>query len=248
MTRKRLCKKQGSHSYPNLSRRGQHEWNTQQHLEKKEKKNPGRKQAIVQIDDLLVQKFITPITLGEYFPLGFFDKRVAVSTHMVSCNETSKEDELSEDEESILGVESRKTKEEEGVVTSLQHLPPQFNSHKMLQLPNEMRNTLIQVLRNPTLSTTKIKGAKREDESHNCAKCCIAIAFTDEDFQLGSKPHNRPLFVTGYIREQNITRILIDEGSAINIMPKTTMRRLGIATKELTRSRLMIQGFNQGRQ
>ena len=34
--------------------------------------NPKRKQAIVQIDDLLVQKLITPITLGEYFPLGFF--------------------------------------------------------------------------------------------------------------------------------------------------------------------------------
>ncbi|RVW90037.1 hypothetical protein CK203_035859 [Vitis vinifera] len=31
-------------------------------------------------------------------------------------------------------------------------------------------------------------------------------------------------------------------------MPKTTMKRLEIATKELTRSRLMIQGFNQGGQ
>ncbi|KAL6331488.1 hypothetical protein AAG906_011428 [Vitis piasezkii] len=31
-------------------------------------------------------------------------------------------------------------------------------------------------------------------------------------------------------------------------MPKTTMKRLGIATKELTQSRLMIQGFNQGGQ
>ena len=28
MTQKRLCKKQGSYSYPNLSRRGRHEWNT----------------------------------------------------------------------------------------------------------------------------------------------------------------------------------------------------------------------------
>ena len=33
-----------------------------------------------------------------------------------------------------------------------------------------------------------------------------------------------------------------------NIMPKTTMKRLGIATKELTRGCLMIQGFNQGGQ
>ena len=56
------------------------------------------------------------------------------------------------------------------------------------------------------------------------------------------------MFITGYIREQNITHILIDGGSAINIMPKTTMKRLGIAMKELTRSRLMIQGFNKGGQ
>ena len=66
---------------------------------------------IVQIDNLLIQKLITPITLGEYFPLGFFDKRVTISIHMVSCNETSKEVGLSEDEESIISVESRKTKE-----------------------------------------------------------------------------------------------------------------------------------------
>ena len=85
VTRRRLCKKQVSHSYPNLPRRERHEWNTCQHLKKKEKKNPKRKQVIVQIDDLLVQKLITPITLEKYFPLGFFDKRVAVSTHMVSC-------------------------------------------------------------------------------------------------------------------------------------------------------------------
>ena len=57
---------------------------------------------------------------------------------MVSCNETSKEEELSEDEKSILGVELRKTKEEEGIVASLQHLPLLFTSHEMSQLPNEM--------------------------------------------------------------------------------------------------------------
>ena len=84
-----------------------------------------------------------------------------------------------------------------------------------------------------------------EDESHNCAKCCATITFIDEDFQLGLKPYNRPMFVTGYIWEQNITRILIGGGSTVNIMPKATMKRLGIATKELTRSRLMVQGFNQ---
>ena len=101
---------------------------------------------------------------------------------MVFCNETSKEEGLSEDEESILSVKSRKTKEEDGIVASLQHLPSLFSNHEMLQLPNEMRNALIQVLKNPTLYATKINGAKKlEDESHNWAKCCATITFTDED-------------------------------------------------------------------
>jgi hypothetical protein len=62
---------------------------------------------------------------------------------------------------------------------------------------------------------------------------------------LGSKPHNRPLFVFGYIREEKVSRILIDDGSAVNIMSKVTMKRLGISTEELSKSRLVIQGFNQ---
>ena len=65
---------------------------------------------------------------------------------------------------------------------------------------------------------------------------------------LGSKPHNRPLYVSDYAREQKIYRILIDGGPAVNILPKMTMRRLGLTMEELSHSRLVIQGFNQGRQ
>ena len=65
---------------------------------------------------------------------------------------------------------------------------------------------------------------------------------------LGSKPHNHPLYVSGYAREQKIDRILIDGGLAVNILPKMTMRRLGLTMEELSHSRLVIQGFNQGGQ
>ncbi|KAL4627192.1 hypothetical protein ACB092_05G150300 [Castanea dentata] len=74
------------------------------------------------------------------------------------------------------------------------------------------------------------------------------LTFTDEDLLLGPKPHNRPLYVSGYAHEQKIDRILIDGGSDINILPKMTMRRLGLAMEELSHSRLVIQGFNQGGQ
>ncbi|KAL0320192.1 UNVERIFIED_CONTAM: hypothetical protein Sradi_5280700 [Sesamum radiatum] len=75
-----------------------------------------------------------------------------------------------------------------------------------------------------------------------------AMTFADEDLLLGSKPHNRPLIVTCYAREQKVNRILIDGGSAVNILPLHTMKELGIPMDELTNSRLMIQGFNQGGQ
>ncbi|KAL7126395.1 hypothetical protein ABFS83_14G183900 [Erythranthe nasuta] len=71
------------------------------------------------------------------------------------------------------------------------------------------------------------------------------MTFADEDLLLGSKPHNRPLFVAGYAREQKVNRILIDGGSAVNILPLHTLNELGISTEELKTSRLMIQGFNQ---
>jgi len=52
------------------------------------------------------------------------------------------------------------------------------------------------------------------------------------------------LFVTGYIREQKVKRILVDGGSAVNIMPKSTMQDLGITVDDLSKSRMVIQGFS----
>ncbi|XP_050939332.1 uncharacterized protein LOC127148938 [Cucumis melo] len=44
----------------------------------------------------------------------------------------------------------------------------------------------------------------------------MSIDFSDEDLLLGSKLHNRPLYVSGYVQEQRVERILVDNGSAIH--------------------------------
>uniref|UniRef100_M1DD60 Gag-pol polyprotein n=1 Tax=Solanum tuberosum TaxID=4113 RepID=M1DD60_SOLTU len=54
--------------------------------------------------------------------------------------------------------------------------------------------------------------------------------------------------MVGFAREKRVNRILVDGGSGINILPIRTMKELGISTTDLTDSRLMIQGFNQGGQ
>ena len=49
----------------------------------------------------------------------------------------------------------------------------------------------------------------------------------------------------GQILGNMINRILIDDGSGVNILTIRTMKELGIATSELDESRIMIQGFNK---
>ncbi|KAL0302412.1 UNVERIFIED_CONTAM: hypothetical protein Scaly_3033400, partial [Sesamum calycinum] len=67
-----------------------------------------------------------------------------------------------------------------------------------------------------------------KEDSSDTDDCMSTITFTDEDLLLGSKPHNRPLFVAGYVREQKVNRILIDGGSAVNILPKSQTTAQGI--------------------
>ena len=101
---------------------------------------------------------------------------------MVSCHETSEEDESGKDEENAFGAKPSKTKENDEVVANLQCLPSLFSIHEMLQLLEETWIALIQVLKNQTLYATKIKKAKWfEDKGHNYETCCAAITFTNDD-------------------------------------------------------------------
>ena len=96
------------------------------------------------------------------------------------------------------------------------------------------------------LEETKVT-KEEESETHAseeaialCAHYRDKITFTNKDLLLGSKPHNQPLFVSCYTRGEKVSCILIDDVSAVNIMPKGIMRHLGIPIEELFQSRLVI--------
>ncbi|XP_051126526.1 uncharacterized protein LOC127248289 [Andrographis paniculata] len=89
--------------------------------------------------------------------------------------------------------------------------------------------------------TTKDGKAIKDKSSEECA----TITFTDEDLMLGSKPHNRPLLVVGYIHEQRISRIFLDGGAAVNVLPLYILQKLGIPVDQLFESRMTIHGYNQ---
>jgi hypothetical protein len=158
-------------------------------------------------------------------------------------------EEIEEDVQYVDTVKVEQKKVGANIVAALKEMPPSFSLRKVSQLPRSSRLALDRMSEEPQKYeqfTNEVNDTK-VDLSPS-ASCCVAITFTDEDLQLGSRPHNRLLFVSGYIKEQKVSRILIDGGSAVNIMPKFILKILGVPIEELARSRLVIQGFNQGGQ
>lgn len=72
--------------------------------------------------------------------------------------------------------------------------------------------------------------------------CAETITFTDDDMMLGDEQHNRPLFVSGSLGGERINRILLDAGSAVNILPIKTFKKLGYTANQLNPCTLIIQG------
>ena len=105
--------------------------------------------------------------------------------------------------------------------SSLEELQSQVDEVKPLQSSISPKEVLTQALEKPEIYTPHTNTLQ---QTQRCYACSPNLTFTDEDLLLGSKPHNRPLYVSGYAREQRIERILVDRGSAVNILPKMTMK------------------------
>ena len=171
--------------------------------------------------------------MEEFFPGQFFQNNSAEAVHTFShCEIQDKKEDVDH------GGPSE-------TLSSLEELQSQVDEVEPSQSSTSPKEVLTQALEKPTMYTPSTNTLQQIQE---CYTCSPDLTFTDEDLLLGSKPHNRPLYVSSYAREQKIDRILIDGGSAINILPKMTMRRLGLTMEELLHSRLVIQGFNQGGQ
>ena len=179
------------------------------------------------------QKLQNLITLEEFFPRKFFQNDLAEAVHTVSCYEIHDKKEVVDHG----GLDE--------TLSSLKELQSQVDEVEPLQSSTLPKEVLTQALEKPEMYTSSTNTLQQTQE---CYMCSLDITFTNEDWLLGFKLQNRPLYVFGYASEQKIDRILINEGLAVNILPKMTMRRLGLAMEELSHSHLVIQGFNQGGQ
>ena len=57
------------------------------------------------------------------------------------------------------------------------------------------------------------------------------------------RKHLKPLFMKGYINGKPMTKMLIDGGAAVNLMPYATYRKLGLGEEDMIQTDMMLKDF-----
>jgi len=92
----------------------------------------------------------------------------------------------------------------------------------------------------------KIPAGPQEEDEENClhtSQHAPCITFTPDDMQVKGK-HDRPLYFTGHIGSSEVSRIQVDPGSTLSIIPHRVMQHLGIPTHRLSATQTTSYGFN----
>jgi hypothetical protein len=55
--------------------------------------------------------------------------------------------------------------------------------------------------------------------------------------------HMRPLYLRGYVNGKPLTKIFVDGGATVNVMPYTTFRKLGMGPGDLTPTSIVLNDF-----
>ena len=71
--------------------------------------------------------------------------------------------------------------------------------------------------------TTEIRADKAFIQDTN------EITFSDEDMEVGYSDHRRPLYLTAFINQIPIKRVLVDTCASVNLIPIVTLQAAGIS-------------------
>ena len=131
------------------------------------------------------------------------------------------------------------------IINQLANIPARITLYELLKLSKSTREALREALADAEVFVTQLPIGSTIDEPHSLSISCVTtdIVFTPEDMQVHGR-HARPLYFTGYIGSTEITRIQVDPGSALSIMPRRVMEHLSIPAHRLSATDTNIFGFN----
>jgi len=76
---------------------------------------------------------------------------------------------------------------------------------------------------------------------------CNNLSFSDEDIPAEGKNHNLALHISVRCKSDSMSNVLIDTGSSLNVMSKTTLDQLAYPGGFFRPSTVMIRAFDGSR-
>ncbi|KAK1653685.1 hypothetical protein QYE76_071490 [Lolium multiflorum] len=153
-----------------------------------------------------------------------------VKTKQARVDKPAAQKELPSHEEAPEGHGEGKTKLHDvdyNIIAHLKRIPALLSVHDALMMVPDLREALVKALQAPELYEMCM--AKHRLFSNPLF--VNEITFDEEDNLIEDGAHNRPLYVEGNIGVAYLRRILIDPGSAVNILPLRSLKRAGSRKK-----------------
>ncbi|XP_070047243.1 uncharacterized protein [Nicotiana tomentosiformis] len=72
------------------------------------------------------------------------------------------------------------------------------------------------------------------------------ISFSDDELPIEGTEHNRALYLTVKCEDFAVSRVLVDNGSSVNICPLSTLQKLKIGTERIHINNICVRGFDGG--
>lgn len=109
------------------------------------------------------------------------------------------------------------------VVDQLHQMPSKILILSLLLNSKAHRTTLMKVLEQAHVGHITVN---QFNGIINNITFCGNLSFTDEDLTEEGRDHNRALHIFVKCASDSMSRVLVDTGSSLNVMPKTTLNKL----------------------
>ena len=70
------------------------------------------------------------------------------------------------------------------------------------------------------------------------------LIFADEEIPVEGRGHNKALHVSIKCMDRIVDKVLIDNGSSLNVMPKTTLDKFPFDTSQMRPSSMVVRAFD----
>ncbi|CAI0509525.1 unnamed protein product, partial [Linum tenue] len=86
--------------------------------------------------------------------------------------------------------------------------------------------------------------AKAVDEGTTCEESNRVVVFNEPEPKM--MRHLRPLYIRATLDDVPMSRVLVDNGAAVNVMPTRMLKKLGKNTNDLIPTEVFVTSFNGG--